>query len=151
MSVSYQDIVNHIKKLLHASYPSYHIYDDAVRENMLRPAFNINLLPEISSNFNSLYREQTVMVDIAYFSEEGPDLQSKAKNLDMAYKIQDVLNYSLPVLDRNLFIDNLTYNITDDRVLHVVFNLNWFNENEVANEELKQFHDITEVHIREEV
>lgn len=149
MSVSYQDIVNHIKKLLSANFVDYHIYDDAVRENMKRPSFNINLLPEMSSNFNRFYREQTVMVDVAYFSEEESDLQSKAKNLDMAYKLQNVFNYSLSVLDRNLHIDNLTYNITDDRVLHVIFNLNWFNENEVTVEWLKQFNIIKEIHFRD--
>lgn len=151
MSVKYTDIVSAIKSLLHTGFPTYTIYSEEITEGMKRPAFHINLLPETSTNFNKFYRDQLVMVDISYFSDEPVDLQSKVKNLDMAYKLQDIFDMSLSVLDRAIHVDNLTYEITDDRVLHTTFNLSWYNENEVTEKELETHPLITEVHTRESV
>lgn len=151
MSVKYTDIVSAVKLLLHTGFPTYTIYSEEITEGMKRPAFHINLLPETSTNFNKFYRDQLVMVDISYFSDEPVDLQSKAKNLDMAYKLQDIFDMSLSVLDRAIHVDNLTYEITDDKVLHTTFNLSWFNENEVTEKELETHPLINEVHTRETV
>lgn len=144
MSVTYNDVVNHVKLVLSKSFTDYSIYSEEVKEGMKRPAFHINLLPEMSINFNKYYREQNVLVDVAYFSDEEEDLQSKEKNLDMASKLQNVFNMDLKVLDRFLNIQNLTYDIVD-RVLHTTFNLSWFNENEVTENYLKQFNIIKQV------
>lgn len=151
MSIKYTDIVTAVKGLLHTGFPAYTIYSEEIKEGMKRPAFHINLLPETSTNFNKFYRDQLVMVDISYFSDEPVDLQSKGNNLDMAYKLQDIFDMSLSVMDRAIHIDNLTYEITDDRVLHTTFNLSWYNENEVTEKELETHTSVAEVHTRESV
>lgn len=142
--IKFSDIVRHLSKLLKGSFPTYNIYTEEIIENVKRPAFHINLMPESSSNFNIYYREQACMVDISYFSDEKPDLQSRLKNMDMCNTLQGILNTNLSVLDRKLIINNLTFDIVD-RVLHTTFTLLWYNENEVTQAYINQHKIISEV------
>ena len=119
--VKYLDMVRAIAKLLKTSFPTYNIYTEEIKQGMKRPAFHINLMPQSSVNFNRYYREQRILVDVSYFSEEDPDLQSSQKNLDMANILQNVFNLGIPALDNVVFLGGLTFNVVD-RVLHTTFN-----------------------------
>lgn len=105
---------------------------------MQRPSFQIQLMPLVSRNFNEYYREQRALIDISYYSDEKPDLQSNFKNFAMANSLENVLNTDIKVLDRNLDLQELEFE-TVDRVLHSTFNLIWYNENEVTQAYLNQF------------
>lgn len=148
--VTFNDVVNHIIKLLKSKFPTYKIYSDEIIENMTRPAFHVNLLPEQSINFNSYYRNQNCLVDISFFSNEEMDLQSKEKNLDMLHQLENVFNMEIFVKDRYLNINDLTCDIVD-KVLHTTFNLMWYNENEVTLDYLNQFGIMKTFYINNEI
>lgn len=141
MNIKYNDIVNHLKKLLKTNFPTYKIYSDEIKENMIRPAFHINLMPETSINFNVFYREQNVLIDISYFSDDLPDMQSKTKNLDMANTLQNIFNTDIKIYDNYINVSELDFDIVD-RVLHTTFNLMWYNNNEITQADLDKLEDM---------
>lgn len=136
--IKFNDLLNGLKKILSDNFKDHKVYSEKIIQKINRPAFHINLMPLVSNNFNIYYREQRAMVDISYFSDEPPDLQSSVKNFDMANILQSVLNTDIKVLDRNLNLQGLEFEIID-RVLHTTFELMWYNENEVTQAYLNQF------------
>lgn len=132
------DVLNGISKTLKDSFKNHEIYVEEIRENMVRPSFFIALIPESSFNFNKYYRQQNILVDISYFSESDPDLQSNIENLSMANEIQNVLNTGIKVLDREINLQELQFDVID-RVLHATFNLMWYNVNEITQAELDKY------------
>ena len=148
--ITYNDVVNYISKLLSTKFVNYEIYTDEIIEDMKRPAFHINLLPEQSINFNSYYREENCMIDISYFSDESVDLQSKEINFNMLHQLQNIFNMNILVKDRNLNIENLTFDIID-KILHITFNLMWYNENMVTLDYLSQFEIMKVFYIDNEI
>lgn len=150
MSIKFNDLLNGLKKILKTNFPEYKIYTEEVIQNLTRPCFHINLMPLTSNNFNKYYREQKALVDISYFSDEKKDLQTNYKNFDMMNKLQNVINTDIKVLDRNINMQELEFD-TIDKVLHTMFNLSWYNENEVTQSYINQFKIMQEVHINENV
>jgi len=136
--VKFSDLLNGLTKILFTNFAGHKIYSEEIVQGMKRPSFFIQLMPLSSLNFNEYYREQRALVDISYFSDEAPDLQSNLKNFEMANAMQSVLNTDIKVLDRNLNLQELEFE-TVDRVLHSTFTLIWYNENEVTQAYLNQF------------
>jgi len=120
-----------MKKVLSTNFAGHAIYSEAVIENMARPSFFIQLMPLNSTQFNEYYREQKVLIDISYFSDEPADLQSNLKNFEMANLLENALNNGIKVLDRVLNLQELDFNIVE-RVLHSTFTVLWYNENVVT-------------------
>lgn len=148
--ITFNDIPNAISATLTKAFPTHTKYFEEITQKIHRPAFHINVMPESSVNFNKYYREQNLLVDITYFSDEQPALQSKTDNFDMINKLQNVLNMSLEVKDRKLNIQQLNFDIID-RLLHATFNLMWYNENEVTEAYLNTLSIIKEVIINGDV
>ncbi len=138
ISVKFNDLVNGLSKILKTNFPNYKIYADEIIQGFQRPAFHINLQPLSSNNFNQYYREQNVLIDITYFSDSAKDLQLQKDNFEMANNLENVLNTDLKVLDRNLNIQELEFDVVD-KILHTTINLMWYNENEVTKAYLNQF------------
>jgi len=136
--VKFSDLLNGLKTILFNNFTGHRIYSEAIAQDLKRPSFFIQLFPLSSKNFNEYYREQRALIDISYYSDEGPDLQSNFKNFEMANAMQSVLNTDIKVLDRNLNMQELEFE-TVDRVLHSTFSLSWYNENEVTQAYLNQF------------
>lgn len=129
--IKFNDLKNGLTKILSSNFAGHTVYTEEIKQGIKRPAFHINIIPLTSNNFNVYYREQQAMVDIAYFSDEKPDLQSNMKNFEMANALETALNTDIKVLDRNLNLQELEFD-TVDRVLHTTFTLMWYNENEVT-------------------
>lgn len=136
--LKFNDVVNGLCEILSSNFITYNIYTEEIIQELIRPAFHINVIPITSNNFNEYYREQQCIVDISYFSDEDTDLQSNAKNLEMSNNLQSVLNTDLKILDRNLHLQELQFD-TIDKVLHTILTLMWYNENEVTQAYLDQF------------
>lgn len=136
--IKFNDLVNGLQNILESNFVGYKVYFEEIKQHMQRPAFHINVIPLASNNFNMYYREQQCLIDIAYFSNEKPDLQSNTSNLEIANRLQSVLNMDIKVLDRNINLQELQFE-TIDRVLHTTFTLMWYNENEVTQAYLNQF------------
>lgn len=130
-NIKFKDLINALSKVLSTNFKDYSIYIEDVEQNMKVPAFHINVLPVSSSNFNIYYREQLVLVDITFFSSKWLSKRVKKENLEMANKLQEVLNTDLQVLDRRLNIKKVEQNIVEN-VLHTTFELVWYNINEVT-------------------
>jgi len=140
--VKFSDLLNGLKKVLSTNFVGHTIYSEAVIEGMARPSFFIQLMPLTSTQFNDYYREQKVLIDISYYSDEPADLQSNLKNFTMANLIENALNGNIKVLDRNLNVQELEFE-TVDRVLHSTFNLLWYNENIVTQAYLDE-HEVAQ-------
>lgn len=136
--VKFSDLLNGLKTILFNNFTGHTIYSEEIKQGMKRPSFFIQLMPLVSHNFNEYYREQRALVDISYYSDEKPDLQSNFKNFEMANNLESVLNTDIKVLDRNLNLKELEFE-TVERVLHSTFTLIWYNENEVTQAYLNQF------------
>jgi len=144
--VGFVDVLNGLKKVLSTNFVGHAIYSEPIAEGMTRPAFFIQLLPVLSSNFNDYYREQRALIDISYFSDEPPDLQSNVKNFTMANLLENALNNGIKVLDRNLNVQDLEFE-TVDRVLHSTINLLWYNENVATQAYLDSHENMQDVTI----
>ena len=120
-----------MKKTLSTNFVGHAIYSEPVIEGMTRPSFSIQLMPLTSTNFNDYYREQKVLIDISYYSDEPADLQSNSKNFEMANLLENAFNGGIKVLDRILNLQELDFNIVE-RVLHSTFTVLWYNENIVT-------------------
>ena len=138
MSVKFNDVSNAICKLLKTNFPTHSIYTEEVIQKLKRPSFHISVIPINSTMDNVFYNQQNVLIDISYFSDEKPDLQSVDSNNEMANTLQKTLNTGFQVKDRFLKIDQLTFE-TIDRVLHTNFSLLWYNINRVTLEYLENF------------
>jgi hypothetical protein len=146
MGLSYNDIGEGISKILKAAFPTYKMFFEPVTSGMQRPSFFINTIPVSCLNQNIYFREQRALIDINYFSDELPDLQSNKKNNAMANSLENILNCDLKILDRNLNLSEIEFN-TQDRVLHATFTLMWYNENEVTEAYLAGFQIMQKVYI----
>lgn len=146
MSVKYNDLASGISKILKTALPTYKMYTEPITQNLVRPAFFINVIPVSCLNQNIYFREQRALIDISYFSDELPDLQSNKKNNAMANSLENILNCDLKILDRNLNLSEIEFN-TEDRVLHATFSLMWYNENEVTEAYLAGFQIMQKVYI----
>lgn len=136
--IKFNELLSGITRILKDNFRDHTIYKEEIKQDMTRPAFHVNMMPLSSTNFNKYYREQRVLIDISYFSDDMPDLQKRTANFDMMNKLQSVLNTDIKVLDRNINLQELEFD-TVDRVLHTTFNLMWYNENEVTQAYLDQF------------
>ena len=146
----FNDLTNGLAKILKNSFPDYKIYTEEIRQGIKRPALFINVMPLASNNFNKYYREQRALVDISFFSDESPDLQSNVSNLTIANSIQNALNTELKILDRSINLQELEYE-TVDKVFHTTFNLLWYNRNEVTEAYLAQFPKVEKVTVNSEI
>jgi len=140
--VKFSDLLNGLKKVLHDNFIGHTIYTEPIIEGQKRPSFMIQLMPLTSTNFNDYYREQKVLIDISYFSNEPADLQSNLKNFEMANLLENAFDGGIKVLDRILNLQELDFNIVE-RVLHSTFNLLWYNEN-VATQAYLDEHKIAQ-------
>lgn len=136
--VKYNDVSNALCKLLKTKFPTFNIYTEEIVQSLKRPCFHVAVIPVTSTTYSVHYNEENVIIDIAYFSDEKPDLQSEWANNDMANTLRKVLNDGFQVLDRYLKIEQLNFDIVD-KVLHTSFNLMWYNINEVTLEYLESF------------
>jgi len=150
MSIKFNDLVNGISKILKTNFPTHKIYTEEIIQKLERPCFHINTKPLKSNNFNKYFREQRVLVDISYFSDEKKDLQTNGNNFNMMNNLETVINTDIKVLDRNLNVQELEFD-TIDKVMHAMFNLTWYNENEVTQTYINQFQIMQYVHINENV
>lgn len=146
----FNDLTNGLAKILKNSFPTYKIYSEEIRQGIKRPALHINVMPLASNNFNKYYREQRALVDISFFSDESPDLQSNLSNLTIANVMQNALNTELKILDRSINLQELEYEAVDG-IFHTTFNLMWYNRNEVTEAYLAQFPKVQKVIINSEV
>lgn len=138
MTIKFNDISDALCKLLKTNFPTYSIYTEEVIQKLKRPSFHISVMPIGSTMDNVFYNQENLLIDIAYFSDEKPDLQSVNANNEMSNKLKEVLNLGFQVKDRFLKIGQLNFE-TVDRVLHTNFTLLWYNINRVTLEYLEQF------------
>jgi hypothetical protein len=102
------------------------IYGNEVREGFSRPCFFVNLLPVKSDTLKRLTSENSLMVEIVYFSTNRTDLE----NLHMYDTLKGILTPILPIGTRKFLTRNLRSEIIDetDYIYSVKFDLNFYDE-----------------------
>lgn len=86
------------------------VYGSEIKEGFARPCFFVNLTPVKSDTFKKDTSENTIMVEIVYFSENRTDLE----NLDMYDTLKGLLTPILAVGTRNLLVSNFRSEVIDD-------------------------------------
>ncbi|WP_407312050.1 DUF6838 family protein [Desulfosporosinus sp. SB140] len=102
------------------------IYGNEVKEGFSRPCFFVNLVPLKSEIFKKDTRENSLMVEMVYFSANKTDLE----NLQMYDILQGLLTPILVIGSRNLLVQNFRAEVIDetDHIYSVKFNLNFYDE-----------------------
>lgn len=102
------------------------IYGNEVKEGFSRPCFFVNLVPVKSEIFKKDTRENSLMVEIVYFSANKTDLE----NLQMYDTLQGLLTPILAIGTRNLLVQNFRAEVIDemDHIYAIKFDLNFYDE-----------------------
>ncbi|AFM40332.1 hypothetical protein Desaci_1306 [Desulfosporosinus acidiphilus SJ4] len=102
------------------------IYGNEVKEGFSRPCFFVNLVPVKSEILKKDTRENSLMVEMVYFSESKTDLE----NLQMYDTLQGLLTPILVIGTRNLLVQNFRAEVIDelDHIYSVKFDLNFYDE-----------------------
>lgn len=115
----------------------YKVYGNEVKEGFKRPCFFVQLFPIGSNLLNQSTTENSVMVEIIFFSKDKTDLEN--------IKMYDFLRKSFtPVLlmgDRKILTQNFRAETIDD-VISVKFDLNYFDESGIEKEVTESATDV---------
>ena len=100
-------------------------YGNEVKEGFSRPCFFVSLIPVTSDTFKRDTSENSVMVEIVYFSQNKTDLE----NLKMYDILKSKLTPTLHVGVRNLLVRNFRAEVIDedDHIYSVKFDLNYYD------------------------
>ena len=102
------------------------IFANEIREGFDRPCFFVNLLPVTSDTFKSHTSENSLMVEIVYFSANKTDLE----NLQMYNTLKGILTPILPIGTRKLLVRKFRAEVIDetDHIYSIKFDLNFYDE-----------------------
>lgn len=102
------------------------IYGSEVKEGFTRPCFFVNLLPIASDTFKTDTSENSLMVEIVYFSANKTDLE----NLKMYDVLKGLFSPTLSVGTRKIRIEKFRAEVIDeeDHIYAVKFDLNFYDE-----------------------
>ena len=101
-------------------------YGNEVKEGFSRPCFFVGVTPVTSDTFKKDTSENSLMVEIVYFSANKTDLE----NLQMYDTLKGILTPTLPVGTRKFLVRNFRAQIVDetDQIYSVKFDLNFYDE-----------------------
>lgn len=101
-------------------------YGNEVKEGFLRPCFFIGVTPVASDTFKKDTSENSLMLEIIYFSENKTDLE----NIQMYDILKGLLTPTLPIGSRNLLVRNFRAEVVDetDLIYSVKLDLNFYDE-----------------------
>jgi len=101
-------------------------YGNEVKEGFSRPCFFVNLIPVTSDTFKRDTSENSLMVEIVYFSANKTDLE----NLQMYDTLKGILTPILTIGNRKLLVRNFRAEVIDedDHIYSVKFDLNYYDE-----------------------
>ncbi|KLU64019.1 hypothetical protein DEAC_c40130 [Desulfosporosinus acididurans] len=100
-------------------------YGNEVKEGFSRPCFFVNVTPVKSETFKKDTSENSVMVEIVYFSQNRTDLE----NLQMYDTLKGLLTPVLAIGAKKKMISNFRGEVIDeiDRIYSVKFDLNYYD------------------------
>ncbi|TGE33326.1 DUF6838 family protein [Desulfosporosinus sp. Sb-LF] len=101
-------------------------YGNEVKEGFSRPCFFVEVTPVASETFKRDTSENTVMVEIVYFSENKTDLE----NLKMYDTLKGLLTPTLTIGNQKKMVSNLRAEAVDDTdlIYSVKIDLNFYDE-----------------------
>lgn len=101
-------------------------YGNEVKEGFSRPCFFVNLIPVTSDTFKKDTSENSLMIEIVYFSANKTDLE----NLQMYDTLKGILTPTLHVGTRNLLVKNFRAQVVDetDHIYSIKLDLNFYDE-----------------------
>jgi len=101
-------------------------YGNEVKEGFLRPCFFVNLIPVTSDTIKKVTSENSLMIEIVYFSENKTDLE----NLQMYDTLKGILTPILTIGTRKLLVRNFRAQVIDedDHIYSVKLDLNFYDE-----------------------
>lgn len=135
-----------IKKSINAVLKTtgYKVYGNEVKEGFIRPCFFVQFFPIGSNLLNPATTENLIMVEIVFFSKDKTDLE----NLKMHDLLQTKFTPVLVVGNRKILISKYRSE-TNDGVLSIKFDLNYFDESIISiNENQKEVPMMEELIIR---
>ncbi|WP_407310928.1 DUF6838 family protein [Desulfosporosinus sp. SB140] len=101
-------------------------YGNEVKEGFSRPCFFVNITPVTSDIFKKDTSENSLMVEIVYFSTNRTDLE----NLQMYDTLKGVLTPILVIGTKKKLVKNFRAEVIDetDHIYSVKFDLNFYDE-----------------------
>lgn len=101
-------------------------YGNEVKEGFSRPCFFVNLTPVTSETFKKDTSENSLMVEIVYFSKNRTDLE----NLQMYDTLKGILTPMLTIVTKKKLVRNFRAEVIDedDHIYSVKFDLNFYDE-----------------------
>lgn len=101
-------------------------YANEIKEGFSRPCFFVNLIPIKSDTFKKDTSENSLMVEIVYFSANKTDLE----NLQMYDKLKGILTPILVLGTRKKLVRNFRAEVIDedDHIYSIKFDLNFYDE-----------------------
>lgn len=100
-------------------------YGNEVKEGFSRPCFFVNITPVKSETFKKDTSENSVMVEVVYFSQNKTDLE----NLQMYDTLKGLLAPALTIGTKKKMISNFRGEVIDetDHIYSIKFDLNYYD------------------------
>jgi hypothetical protein len=101
-------------------------YGNEVKEGFTRPCFFVGVTPVTSETFKKVTSENSLMIEIVYFSANKTDLE----NLQMYDTLKGILTPILTIGTRKLLVKNFRAQVVDetDHIYSIKFDLNFYDE-----------------------
>jgi hypothetical protein len=112
------EVQNEIYNKLNTDFPTHQIYVGEMPQEIIKPAFFMQILPISTIMENQYHRTRKIHVKIRYFSPNGAYLE----NLEMADQLSEVILPVLVVGDRKLIIYKIQTSMIDN-ILNFAFNI----------------------------
>lgn len=102
------------------------VYGNEIKEGFDRPCFFVNLTPVTSETFKKDTSENSLLVEIVYFSENRTDLE----NIKMYDALKKIFAPVLVVGDKKKLVRNFRGEVIDeeDHIYSIKFDLNYYDE-----------------------
>jgi len=117
-----------IKAAINAAMAStgFKTYGNEIKEGFQRPCFFVNLIPIKSETFKLDTSENSIMVEIVYFSANKTDLE----NLQMYDTLKSKLTPTLTIGTKRKLVRNFRAEVIDeiDHIYSIKFDLNFYDE-----------------------
>lgn len=101
-------------------------YGSDVQEGFVRPCFFAQVMPTVENTYLTFTSENSILIDIVYFSENMTDLE----NMAMYDTLKKAFGRNLLVLDRHLMIHDFKGAVIDDvdQIFSIKFSLQFYDE-----------------------
>ena len=104
----------------------YKVFANEIKEGFTRPCFFVGITPVTSETFKRDTSENSLMVEIVYFSTNKTDLE----NLQMYNTLKGILTPTLTIGTKKKLVRNFRAEVIDetDHIYSVKFDLNFYDE-----------------------